>query len=57
MKPGLALENRIGTQLEKKYICLGQDCGCKITQEQAERTYREHEKALCNACEDRFKKE
>jgi hypothetical protein len=58
MKPELALkslistnENKISTQVEKKYTCLGRDCGCKITQEQAERTYREHEKALCVVCE------
>jgi hypothetical protein len=41
---------------EKKYICLGRDCCCEITKEQAERTYKEHEKALCGVCEDRIKK-
>jgi hypothetical protein len=55
MKPELALENRFSTQIEKKYICLGRDCGCDITKEQAERTYQEHEKALCVACEIRLK--
>lgn len=50
-------ENRISTQIEKKYICLDRDCGYEITQEQAEKTFREHEKALCVACEDRLKKE
>ncbi len=50
-------ENRISTQVEKKYTCLSWDCGCDITKEQAERTYHEHEMALCDACEDRIKKE
>lgn len=58
MKPELALEvlmstneNKISTQAEKKYTCLGRDCGREITQEQAEKTYKEHEKALCISCE------
>lgn len=40
--------------MQKQYVC--RDCGCDITKEQAERTYREYEKALCVACEDGVKK-